>query len=145
MLRKKDSKSQSGWRTPGEQCSKQGAYELTETEAASTGPSWTYTRSCLLYYSYLLSIFMGLLSVRMSGSLALMPFLGSLFLQLSCYVQLFFCFILLYFIFCFIFLFLIHLIIFYFVMFGCYLLEACSFLIRNRKALDLEERGIREV
>jgi hypothetical protein len=36
---------------------------------------------------------------------------------------------------------LLHFIIFYFVRFGCYLLEACSFLMRDRKGLDLEGRG----
>jgi hypothetical protein len=31
--------------------------------------------------------------------------------------------------------------IFYFVMFGCHLLEACSFLRRDRKEVDLEGKG----
>ena len=31
--------------------------------------------------------------------------------------------------------------IFYFVMFGCYLLGACSFLMRDRKGVDLEGKG----
>lgn len=36
---------------------------------------------------------------------------------------------------------LFYLIIFYFVMFGCFLLEACYFLMRNKKGVDLERRG----
>lgn len=35
---------------------------------------------------------------------------------------------------------LFHLIIFNFVAFGCYLLQACSFLVRDRRRVDLEER-----
>ena len=61
-----------------------------------------------------------------SESLTLVSGLGTLFL-LGCYVQLS------------ILKFLLHL-IFYFVIFGCYLLEACSFLMRDRKGVDLEGR-----
>ena len=35
----------------------------------------------------------------------------------------------------------LHPVIFYLVMFGCYLLEACTFLMRDRKGADPEERG----
>jgi hypothetical protein len=72
---------------------------------------------------------MGLLTSRTSGSLALMPAHDSC----SCWVVVttLIC------------KFLLQLIILYFVMFGCYLLEACSFLIKedrkwNRSGKELE-------
>lgn len=34
-----------------------------------------------------------------------------------------------------------HLIVFYYIMFGCYLIEACSFTMRDRKEADLGRRG----
>lgn len=69
---------------------------------------------------------MGMLTMRTSGSLTLVPALGTLFLLSCSCVQLqhdIFCIILLY---------------FTFVMVGCYCLEACSFLMKDRKGLDLE-------
>ena len=39
---------------------------------------------------------------------------------------------------------LLYLIMFYFVEFRCYLIEACSFLMRSRNGGDLEEQGGRE-
>lgn len=65
----------------------------------------------------------------MSGSLVLGPVLGTLFLPLGCRLQLQrngFCFIFSY---------------FYFDIFGCYVLEICSFLITDRKEVDPEGRG----
>ena len=62
-----------------------------------------------------------------SESLTLVSGRGTLFL-LGCYVQLSILKLLL------------HL-IFYFVIFGCYLLEACSFLMRHKKEMDLDGRG----
>lgn len=64
--------------------------------------------------------------MRTSGSLTLVPALGTLFLLSCSCVQLqhdIFCIILLY---------------FTLVMVGCYCLEACSFLMKDRKGLDLE-------
>ena len=63
----------------------------------------------------------------MSWSLILVPSLGALLLLLICFVQLryeSFCFSLS-----------------YMIMFCCYLLEACSFLMRDRKGVDLKGQG----
>lgn len=70
--------------------------------------------------------------MRMSGSLILVPAPGALFLLLGCLAQPG----------CDGFLF--YLIMFYFVMFGCCLLEALSFLIRDRKVVDPDGRNWEE-
>lgn len=36
---------------------------------------------------------------------------------------------------------LIYLVLFFFALFDCYLLESCSFLLRDRKIVDLEGKG----
>lgn len=40
--------------------------------------------------------------------------------------------------------FLLYLVIFYFVVFGCYLLKLCSFLMKDRNGVDAECRGDEE-
>ena len=50
-----ESKSQRGGghlENKASQSTKQGAYELTEIEAESKGPTWVYTRSLSIYDSY---------------------------------------------------------------------------------------------
>lgn len=74
---------------------------------------------------------MGLLTVRTSRSLTPVPALETLPL-LGCHVQLW-CDS-----------FLLHHITFYLVMFGCCLLEACSFLMRGRKEVGLERGEVVE-
>jgi hypothetical protein len=62
----------------------QGTFELTETEAASTGSVGTALGPLCIYK---LNIFMGFLTVRTSGSLTLVSALGTLFFLLCCHVQ----------------------------------------------------------
>lgn len=38
----------------------------------------------------------------------------------------------------------VYIIIFYFATFGCYLLEACPFLVRDKKGVDPDGQGCRE-
>jgi hypothetical protein len=57
-------------RTRPSESTKQGPYELTETEAASTGPTWVYIPGPpSVYYSYQLSRVMEFLNMRTSGFL----------------------------------------------------------------------------
>lgn len=81
---------------------------------------------CVYNIAISLAFFMGLLTMRMSGSLALWPTLGTLLpLGLPCPTSVWtFSLILL----------------FYFVVSGCYLLEACSSLKRETNRLDLNKR-----
>lgn len=74
---------------------------------------------------------MGLLSVRTSGSLIIVPFLGGSFLFAGAPSSTSVCF-------------LFYFIIFYFVRFCCYLLDACSFLIKDINGVDPDGRGGRE-
>lgn len=103
---------------------KQSAYELTETEAASAGPTWLYTR--FTTYIYILSInlvFCGTPDWEPSWSLILLPTLRTFFLLLGCHSQLqydSFCLFLLYFV-------LLCLVT---------ILESCSFLMIDRNRVD---------
>lgn len=88
-------------------------------------PTWGCTRSSVYVIAFKLSTLTRLLSIRRSGSLTRVPALEALFLLLDFLVQpqcdgfrL----------------------IFYFFMFRCYLLEASSFLVRDRKEVGPEER-----
>lgn len=133
----KEYNSQRGWRTPREcgllnQLSKayKNAQKLKQQtqslQKSAPGPP-------LRYYSFHFCTFMGLLSVWMSESLIFVSSLGALSFVLVCLVQLQydgFCFLLF--------------ITLYSLMFCCYLLEACSFLMRDRKGLDPDGRGSRE-
>jgi hypothetical protein len=64
------------------------SYELTETEAASTGWHWSTSDPPHIYYTFQISNFLWFLSVWMSGTLILMPSLG-LFpsVGLSCQIR----------------------------------------------------------
>lgn len=94
---------------------KQGSYEPTEPEEASTRLTQSVPDLLSIYYS--LVFLQNSWVCESSGSLILVSALGALFLLLGFLFQLQcdgFCFM------------------FYFVMFGCYLLEACSFLMRDK-------------
>lgn len=65
---------------------KQGLYEFTEREAIAKGPPG-FGPVCCVYFSFQLSTFIRLLSVGTSGSLIIVPALGTLFLLLGCLVQ----------------------------------------------------------
>lgn len=98
----------------------------SETETENTGLTKVYTRSSFLFS---LVFLMGLPTVIMSVSLTLVPTLGTLFLLLVCCVQIKKKMIVFasshYILFC-------HV---------CYLLEACSFQMWDRKWVDPEGRG----
>lgn len=79
-----------------------------------------------IYCTYYLSILTGPLTLKVSGSLTLVPVLGTPFL-LSGPTS--------------IGKFLLHFIIFYFVTSGCYLLKACCFVMRDRRVKILRGRG----
>lgn len=79
-----------------------------------------------IVYRIQFSIYMGLLSVRTSGSLIIVPFLGGSFLPAGSPSSTSVCF-------------LFYFIIFYFVRFCCYL-----FLIKDRNGVDPNARGGRE-
>lgn len=121
--RRKELKSQRGWRTV-----EQGPLNLLakwkwthRLKQKTQGLHGSAPDLLNMYYSFKLSLIIGLLSVRMSGSLMCMLILRTLFLLLSHLVKLQyddFCFILLYFI---------------FFMLGYYLLEDCPFLMRDRE------------
>jgi hypothetical protein len=123
----KGCKSPREWRirrTKLTESTKQGIYKLIESKA-SQGLHRSAPDPLHLYYTvYILSWhFIGLLTVRSSGSLTLMPALGSLFLSLGCHVQpsiWLFCFILYFSLSC---------------VFGFYLLEASFFLMRDRRGI----------
>lgn len=56
-------------RTQTSESAKQGDYEVTETEAAMTGPAWVYPRSSVYVLQTLeLSIFIRLLTGKTSDS-----------------------------------------------------------------------------
>lgn len=89
------------------------------SRVSNTGPAVVGTMSSAYAYSSQLSNFMGLMSLRRSVSLILVPALLALFLLLGCLVQSWcdgFCFI-----------------ISYFFLFGFYLLDACDFLMRQKE------------
>jgi hypothetical protein len=65
-------------RTSPSKSTEQSLYELTETEAASTGPARVCTRSPVYTLQLSVSIFMGFLRVWTRGSLILVPSLGLL-------------------------------------------------------------------
>lgn len=64
-------------RTRPSKLTEQNSYELTEMEAASTGPTWAGTRSFVYILYFLFSIFMFILNMWESGSLFLVTSLGS--------------------------------------------------------------------
>ena len=83
--------SHRGWntrRTQSSEATKQGTFELTQTEEASTGSTWSAPGPLCIHYRYRLSVFMGLPTVRTSGALTLVPALQPLLLLLGCCVQL---------------------------------------------------------
>lgn len=80
--RKNVKASEDGGHQENSKSTEQNSYELTETGVASTGPTQSAPDPL---HSFQLSVFMGLLSVRISISLILVPALGALFLVgLSC-------------------------------------------------------------
>lgn len=133
--RHKECNSQRGWRTLGKEgplnqreCS---SYELTETDTANTAcygldqVSWVHIIALVLF-------FYGTPECRNEWFSDSCAFSWALFL-----VFVFFCPTFMWW-------FLFHLIIFCFVMFGCYLFKACSFLMRDRRGVDLDKRACRE-
>lgn len=83
LLRAKDTRTR-----PSESTTKQDAYELTETKAASTGYTGLPQVLSVYIIAFHISIFMGLLSMRMSRCLTLVLVSGTRFLLLDWYVQL---------------------------------------------------------
>ena len=67
-------------RTQPTESTTQGRYRLMEMEAASTEVAWVCTRSSALHFMPVsLVVFVGLLTVEVGVSLALLSALGSLF------------------------------------------------------------------
>jgi hypothetical protein len=103
---------------------KTSAYEHRETDAENMPFTGACNRFLFIYIIAINSDFMKLLIMRLSVSLTLVPALGTLCFLLGCCVQLgynSFYFILIY---C--------------IMFHCCIWKACSFLMRDRKEVDLE-------
>ena len=91
--RQKECKSWRGWRTPGEQGSlnqdEQSSYELTYGSSRHRTKTGLHHILCIFTVAFsLVSVFTGPLHVRTSGSLVLVPALGTIFLLLICFVQL---------------------------------------------------------
>ena len=109
-------------RTRPSESTKQGSYELTETEAASTGPTWVCPRSfaCIYNAAFTLVSLWDSWMCEPVGLWLLCLLLGSFHSAgMPCPVSMWWV--------------LLYLIIFHCVMFGCHLSEPCSFLMRNRK------------
>lgn len=114
-------------RTRPSESTKDVEYDLLETTSARLHGSVP----CPLYSYLLTSYFMGLLTIRMIGSLTLLPACETLFFLLSCSLAWYHRFLS---------------ISLYFVTFGCYSFEACPFPMRDRQGVDLEvKRGEEEL